>query len=95
MTIADIRKILGRKYTPHFLFLLSRNRELGFNQIKRELGLNSKVVSAYLSILCIHKLIKRTDYNEVKGYHANIKYSLTCKGFQALGIINEIYEVFK
>ena len=69
--------LLFQKWNLEILYTLFLKTPIGFGELKRILGINSRTMSDKLKILTKHHYIKR---NVDEGPPLRVKYSLTSKG---------------
>lgn len=80
--------IFGGKWKSRIICVLSANKVMRYNEIKKELGnITDAVLAAMLKELNADELIDRTQYNEIP---PKVEYALTCKGKSVLPILQGI-----
>ncbi|RRJ64587.1 transcriptional regulator [Paenibacillus oralis] len=80
--------IFGGKWKSRIICVLSSNKVIRYNEIKKELGnITDAVLAAMLKELIADEMINRTQYNEIP---PKVEYTLTEKGKSVLPILQYI-----
>ncbi|RRJ65121.1 transcriptional regulator [Paenibacillus oralis] len=77
--------IFGGKWKSRIICVLSSNKVIRYNEIKKELGnITDAVLAAMLKEMIADEMIIRTQYNEIP---PRVEYALTEKGKSVLPIL--------
>ena len=90
--VQDMMKLLGKKWSLLIIKCISRNKEISFTEIKKELKISQKVLWERLEELEKEDLIKNFECTKSsKKFDYRSIYSLTQKGTQ----IEKFLELFE
>lgn len=73
--------LLSQKWNLQILYILFLRNTMGFGELKRTLGVNSRTLSDKLKILTQHSYVKRSVE---QGPPLRVKYSLTRRGWNTI-----------
>ncbi|PCS08754.1 transcriptional regulator [Lactococcus piscium] len=80
--------ILGGKWQLNILWQMSKQTDIRFNQLKREVkGITNVMLTRCLTTLVAYDLVQRTDFNTIPPH---VVYRLTDKGRELVPFLNEL-----
>ncbi|MCJ1995754.1 helix-turn-helix transcriptional regulator [Lactococcus piscium] len=86
--ISKIMAILGGKWQLNILWQMSKQPDIRFNQLKREVrGITIVMLTRCLVTLVAYDLVSRTDFNTIPPH---VVYRLTDKGRELVPFLNEL-----
>jgi DNA-binding HxlR family transcriptional regulator len=76
-SLQDVFNLIFQKWSLEILYTIMLKNAIGFSEVKKTLGVNSRTLSDKLKMLQIHGYINR---NVTEGPPLRVEYTLTTKG---------------
>ncbi len=76
-SLQDVFNLIFQKWSLEILYTIMLKNEIGFSEVKKILGVNSRTLSDKLKMLQTHGYINR---NVTEGPPLRVEYTLTTKG---------------